>query len=216
MGGSSVIHALLSLPSQAWWLIAILAGLSLLGSGGQKRKKKKKKKDDDSGMFGVVIVAGALLLAAGAGGGALKVPAVHHAVTRVFHSSGPANEQLADKMAAARGWGSDQQGCLNRLWDRETGSTWDTHITDPITVNGHLAFGIAQAVGHDPNGSAAVFTYEKFLSGSVRNATVDDYPTRAANAGSARAQIAWGLGYIGSAYGNPCAAWNYEVANNGY
>lgn len=214
--GSSAIHILLSLPKQAWWLIAILAGLSLLGGGNSSKKKKKKKKDDDSGMFGVVAIAGVLLLAAGAGGGALKVPAVHHAVTRVFHSSGPANEQLADKMAAARGWDSTQQGCLNNLWNRETGGTWDTHITDPIVVSGHLAYGIAQAVGHDPGGSAAVNTYEKFLNGSTRNATVDDYPTRAANAGSARAQINWGLGYIRGAYGNPCAAWSYEVANNGY
>lgn len=85
MSGSSVIHLLLTLPKQAWWLIAILAGLSLLSGGSKGKKKKKKKKDDDSsGMIGVVLVAGALLVAAGASGGALKVPAVHHTVTRVF------------------------------------------------------------------------------------------------------------------------------------
>ena len=29
-------------------------------------------------------------------------------------------------------------------------------------------------------------------------------------------QIEWGLGYIKSVYGTPCAAWNFELANNYY
>ena len=33
---------------------------------------------------------------------------------------------------------------------------------------------------------------------------------------SARTQIAWGLGYIDSVYGSPCAAWNHSKANNWY
>jgi hypothetical protein len=31
-----------------------------------------------------------------------------------------------------------------------------------------------------------------------------------------RTQIIWGLGYIKDVYGSPCAAWDFELANNYY
>jgi len=77
-GGMSVIHALSSLPRQAWWLIAILAGLSLLGGGGSKKKRGSRKSRDEPGSFAIIVVVGVVLLAAGAGGGVTKVIHRHH------------------------------------------------------------------------------------------------------------------------------------------
>lgn len=175
--------------------------------------RKKSKLNMIIGI-GISVFLGPVLF-----GGVKAVSGGHHAHTTdiITTTNGPANEQLANKMAAARGWGRAEEDCLDLLWKRETGGTWDTHITDPIVVHGHLAYGIAQAIGHDPDGSHAAVTYEKFLNGTVtQGVTVDDYPSTAANAGDARAQIAWGLGYIASVYGTPCRTWSFEVANNGY
>ncbi|MCW2933896.1 MAG: hypothetical protein JWM19_4858, partial [Actinomycetia bacterium] len=44
----------------------------------------------------------------------------HHSGSRtvltVVASGMPANEHLANQMAAARGWDATQQACLDRLW----------------------------------------------------------------------------------------------------
>ena len=82
--GSSAIHLLLSLPKQAWWLIAILAGLTLLGGGG---KKKKKKKSDSGGTLALAVVVGVVLLAAGGTGGVTTI--VKHHGLHVPSASGP-------------------------------------------------------------------------------------------------------------------------------
>src|SRR5579871_1110375 len=109
---------------------------------------KKKKKKDDKGKIPVPVIILAVALIA-SGGGSATPPgrhALHKAVTMVF-SSGPANERLADSLAASEyGWTGDQQTCLNQLWNRETGGTWDPLITDPIVIHGGRAFGIAQAL----------------------------------------------------------------------
>ena len=133
-----------------------------------------------------------------------------HNVTDIAVSSGPANERLADSMAAASyGWTGSQTTCLNDLWSRETGGTWDSLITDAITISGHNAFGIAQALNHDPGSAHAVSGVTRhFLDGHSDKATVDEYPESSANAGNAAAQIRWGLGYIQGKYGTPCGAWN--------
>ena len=120
------------------------------------------------------------------------------------------NERLADSMAASLyGWTGSQASCLNSLWSGETGGTWDPLITDAITVKGHNAFGIAQALDHDPDGTHAVSGVTRhFLDGHTDVATVDEYPVTSANAGNATAQIKWGLGYIQGKYGTPCGAWD--------
>jgi hypothetical protein len=99
------------------------------------------------------------------------------------HASG--NARLAMHMAAAHGWDGRQQGCLWNLWQRESAGTWSPRVTNPYCG----ALGIAQALGHGPT---------------------NQYPAGPANGPvySARAQIAWGIGYIDHTYGTPCVAWS--------
>lgn len=77
-------------------------------------------------------------------------------------------------------------GCLLDLWNRESGWIYDAE-------NASGAYGIPQALPGDKMAS----------SGS-------DWRTNPAT------QINWGLGYIKAVYGTPCAAWNFELANNYY
>lgn len=114
--------------------------------------------------------------------------------TAVLGSHGPANEQLANRMAAKLGWDKTQQGCLDALWTHESAGTWSTTVTDPIYVPGlGNAYGIPQA-----------------LPGSKMASAGSDWAT------SARTQIRWGLGYISGVYGTPCNAWAYDQSHNGY
>ena len=82
---------------------------------------------------------------------------------------------IARSMLAQRGW-SDQFGCLDRLWQKESG--WRVTASNPSG-----AYGIPQA-----------------LPGSKMASAGADWRTNPAT------QIRWGLGYIGSRYGGPCAA----------
>ncbi len=83
---------------------------------------------------------------------------------------------IARDQLAQRGW-SDQFGCLDNLWTRESG--WRTHA-----ANRSGAYGIPQA-----------------LPGSKMASAGADWRTNPAT------QIRWGLGYIDSRYGGPCNAW---------
>lgn len=95
-------------------------------------------------------------------------------------------QQIAAGMVSARGWGSDQFGCLVSLWNKESG--WSTNAANPSG-----AYGIPQA-----------------LPGSKMASAGGDWQT------SASTQIAWGLGYIASVYGTPCSAWAHSQATNWY
>ena len=98
------------------------------------------------------------------------------------------NPQLsARSQAASRGWGSEQFSCLDSLWRKESG--WE-HTADNPTSS---AFGIPQA-----------------LPGSKMASAGSDWRTNPVT------QIRWGLGYIESRYGTPCAAWRHSQANNWY
>jgi hypothetical protein len=92
---------------------------------------------------------------------------------------------IAKAQLAARGW-SDQFGCLDRLWQRESG--WNTYASNPSG-----AYGIPQA-----------------LPGSKMATAGSDWRTNPAT------QIRWGLGYIGSRYGGPCAAWSHSQSTGWY
>ena len=98
------------------------------------------------------------------------------------------NPQLsARSQAASRGWGAEQFSCLDSLWRKESG--WE-HTADNPTSS---AFGIPQA-----------------LPGSKMASAGSDWRTNPVT------QIRWGLGYIESRYGTPCAAWRHSQANNWY
>jgi hypothetical protein len=122
-----------------------------------------------------LIIIIVVLVLAGIGGGA-----------KVLSSNGPANERLANRMAAARGWDRTQQDCLDKLWTEESAGTWSPTVTDPLSG----AYGIPQALPADKMASAG-----------------SDWQTSAAT------QIRWGFGYISGRYGTPCAAWDFETSH---
>jgi hypothetical protein len=92
---------------------------------------------------------------------------------------------IAQSMLAARGW-SSQWGCLDSLWQRESG--WRVYASNPSG-----AYGIPQA-----------------LPGSKMASAGSDWRTNPAT------QIRWGLGYISSVYGSPCGAWRHSQSHGWY
>nr|WP_231703912.1 hypothetical protein [Arthrobacter sp. zg-Y179] len=87
----------------------------------------------------------------------------------------------------ARGWDAGQSTCLDTLWTKE--SEWLTSALNPSSG----AYGIAQSL---PAEKMAVAGADWKVSYST--------------------QINWGLDYIASRYGNPCAALSFHYANNWY
>lgn len=86
---------------------------------------------------------------------------------------------IARRMMSSRyGWNASQFSCLSSLWSRESG--WNVHAAD---ASG--AYGIPQA-----------------LPGSKMSTEGGDWRDNPAT------QIAWGLSYVKSSYGNPCSAWS--------
>lgn len=104
------------------------------------------------------------------------------------------------------GWPPSEMVPLIKLWTRESG--WSPVARNPTSG----AFGIAQALGHGTSCSAAPDGENNY--GPEYGLTCAE--ARAANAGSARWQIEWGLGYIKSRYGTPTAALAHENIYNWY
>jgi hypothetical protein len=99
----------------------------------------------------------------------------------------PATAQgIAYKMLASFGFGTSQWGCLDNLWQQESG--WNVYAENPSG-----AYGIPQA-----------------LPGSKMASAGPDWQSNATT------QINWGLGYIKDIYGTPCGAWDHEVAYGWY
>lgn len=121
-----------------------------------------------------------------------------------------ANKAIGRMLAAAYGWTGAEFDALDRLWVRESG--WQNDIANRSSG----AFGIAQALGHGTDSSAASGVHVRYPDGGSEVKTVNEYPSKAANAGNAGAQITWGLRYIKDRYGSPSAAWAHEVANSWY
>jgi murein DD-endopeptidase MepM/ murein hydrolase activator NlpD len=92
----------------------------------------------------------------------------------------------ARALLAARGW-SGQFGCLDALWQRESG--WNPRAYNASSG----AFGIPQA-----------------LPGSKMASAGADWRTNPVT------QIRWGLSYIASRYGSPCGAWSHSQATGWY
>jgi hypothetical protein len=95
-------------------------------------------------------------------------------------------QQIAMAMLGDFGWSSSQFGCLDSLWEEESG--WN-----PEAENASGAYGIPQA-----------------LPGSKMASAGADWETDPAT------QIRWGLGYIQGTYGSPCGAWDHETAYGWY
>ena len=95
-------------------------------------------------------------------------------------------QQIAMAMLGSYGWSSSQFSCLDSLWARESG--WNVTASNPDG-----AYGIPQA-----------------MTGSKMASAGPNWQTDAAT------QIRWGLGYIRSMYGSPCAAWAHSQATGWY
>ncbi|HET9648457.1 MAG TPA: transglycosylase SLT domain-containing protein [Microlunatus sp.] len=85
------------------------------------------------------------------------------------------------------GYGSDQFACFNNIIMRE--SMWNVHATNA----GSGAYGIPQAL---PGGKMA--------------SVASDWRTNPAT------QIIWGIQYMKSTYGSPCAAWGFKSSHGWY
>jgi hypothetical protein len=96
-------------------------------------------------------------------------------------------QQIAAAMLGSFGWSSSEFGCLQSLWNAESG--WNPSASNPISG----AYGIPQA-----------------LPGSKMASAGADWQTNPAT------QIKWGLGYIKQVYGSPCAAWSHEQSAGWY
>jgi hypothetical protein len=125
--------------------------------------------------------------------------------------SASGNVAIGEDKAAGYGWTGTERDCLYDLWERESG--WQNDVQNAQSG----AFGIAQALGHGNSGASAVDAEVSYPDGSTASdVTVDEYPSYAANAGNAEAQIEWGLTYISGTYGDPCTAWDHEEADGWY
>jgi hypothetical protein len=101
-------------------------------------------------------------------------------------SSGPP-QQIAQGLLSSYGWPASQFACLKPLWQHESG--WNVSSSNA----GSGAYGIPQAV-----------------PGSRMASAGPDWRTNATT------QIKWGLQYIKSTYGSPCAAESHEQATGWY
>ena len=90
-------------------------------------------------------------------------------------------------MLAEHGWSDGQFGCLESLWEKESG--WDHTAANPTSG----AYGIPQA-----------------LPGSKMSTAGSDWETNPIT------QIEWGLGYIADVYGSPCDAWSHSQGSGWY
>ncbi|WP_260406612.1 phospholipase [Microbacterium sp. G2-8] len=92
-----------------------------------------------------------------------------------------------DMAATTYGWGEGEFSCLDSLWTKESG--WNYQAQNPSSG----AYGIPQS-----------------LPGDKMSSIAGDWAT------NAHTQIAWGLDYISSVYGTPCAAWGHSQATDWY
>ena len=95
-------------------------------------------------------------------------------------------QSIAFNLLSSYGFASSQWGCLDDLWERESGWVYNAE-------NASGAYGIPQA-----------------LPGSKMASAGSDWQT------DPTTQIKWGLGYIQSVYGQPCTAWDHEEADGWY
>lgn len=117
--------------------------------------------------------------------------------------SAAANQAVAKQVIGANsgfsGWASGTQwACLVNLWNRESG--WNANATN----SGTGAYGIAQSL-HGTIGGKGGNEYSSTDSQGLTAAQLSG-----ANSGNVADQILWGLNYIASTYGTPCAAWAQE------
>ncbi|WP_309646755.1 lytic transglycosylase domain-containing protein [Nocardioides sp.] len=108
-------------------------------------------------------------------------------LTRTEDLSDNDPRDIGRALLAELGFSSDQFGCLDSLWTRESG--WNVYADNPSSS----AYGIPQS-----------------LPGSKMASAGADWATNPVT------QIRWGLGYIQDRYGSPCGAWAHSESNGWY
>ena len=108
-------------------------------------------------------------------------------LSRTEEVAGGDPRAIAQALLPEYGFASDQFGCLDALWTKESG--WDVHADNPTSS----AYGIPQA-----------------LPGSKMATAGADWADNPAT------QVRWGLGYIRASYGTPCGAWAHSQSYNWY
>jgi hypothetical protein len=109
------------------------------------------------------------------------------ATTRIEDLSDADPRTIARALLPRFGFSADEFSCLDALYVSE--SNWDPHADNPTSS----AYGIPQA-----------------LTGGTHDNLPEDYMTNPVS------QIEWGLEYIKSSYGSPCAAWDFKQGHNWY
>jgi hypothetical protein len=117
-----------------------------------------------------------------------RAAAARRAVAAAVQAAVPTGtpRAIAARLLDADGW-ARQFSCLDALWERESG--WNVYAENPSSG----AYGIPQA-----------------LYASEMSSAGPDWRS------NAETQIKWGLSYIATRYGSPCAAWGHEVAAGWY
>lgn len=116
-------------------------------------------------------------------------------IPEISGGSNSANRRLAQAMAAQYGWTGDQWKALDFIWQHESGFSTTSYDSaqgskrDPVDPRARLTWGIPQANPAHKMASAG-----------------KDWVTNPAT------QIAWGLRYIKSTYGNPMNAYDRGMA----
>jgi hypothetical protein len=95
-------------------------------------------------------------------------------------------QSIAYGLLSSYGFSTSQWGCLDNLWNAESGWRYNAE-------NASGAYGIPQA-----------------LPGSKMATAGSDWQTNPTT------QIKWGLTYIKDTYGTPCGAWGHEQADGWY
>jgi hypothetical protein len=115
-------------------------------------------------------------------------------VTTPGSGTDAANEALGKLMAGGYGWATGANWtALNYGWGTlESG--WNANALNASSG----AYGIAQALGHGTAATKGTVSDAYGTQNGISTATA-----KAANSGSAAAQIAWGLAYIKATYGSP-------------
>ncbi|WP_375406454.1 hypothetical protein [uncultured Amnibacterium sp.] len=101
-------------------------------------------------------------------------------------SSAGAQAYAASRLGAY-GWSGGQMSCLTRLWNIESGWSWNAY-----------------------NASSGAYGIPQALPASKMAAAGGDWTT------SSRTQIDWGLGYIQARYSSPCGALSFETSHVPY
>ncbi|WP_166390785.1 lytic transglycosylase domain-containing protein [Nocardioides ochotonae] len=118
---------------------------------------------------------------------AVLSPSAGEAMTRTEDLSAQDPRTIGRALLGEAGFSSDQWGCLDSLWTRE--SNWTVNADNPTSS----AYGIPQA-----------------LPGSKMSSAGADWATNPVT------QIRWGLGYIADRYGSPCGAWAHSESHGWY